>query len=155
MFQKMRRSDRELTGAEISEILVDGEYGVLSTVGADGYPYGTPVNYVYMDDKIYFHCASGVGHKLDNLNYCSKVSFTVIGMTEVMPEKFATKYESVIAFGIAKDVSDKKKRVLEKIVEKYAPEYQEAGLKYISGAMDKTDIYEIKIEHITGKARRK
>ena len=36
------------------------------TIGTNGYPYTTPLNYVYYNDKIYFHSAK-VGHKLSNI----------------------------------------------------------------------------------------
>lgn len=150
----MRRSDRELTETESRAILANGEYGILSTIGKDGYPYGIPVNYVYMDDEIYFHCASGVGHKLENIYYSAQICFTVVGKADVIPKEFSTKYESVIVFGLASEVTDKKKLVLETIIRKYAPEYKEAGLKYINQSIGKTAIYKIKIEHITGKARK-
>lgn len=42
----MRRKDKELFGADIEVILEKGEYGVLSTVGPDGTPYGIPLSYV-------------------------------------------------------------------------------------------------------------
>lgn len=154
MFEKMRRSERKLTEDETKDILATGEYGVISTVGEDGYPYGVPVNYVYTNGKIYFHCAIGAGHKLDNIKNCDKVCFTVVGKTELLPEQFSTKYESVIAFGTAKEVVTEKQQVLEKLIEKYAPEYIEPGAQYISSAIDKTGIIEIEIENITGKARK-
>lgn len=154
MFHPMRKSNRALSEPEIKAILEQGEYGVLSTVGADGYPYGTPVSYVYAEGKIYFHCAKGVGHKLENIEYCSKVGFTVVGQTQVLPEKFSTKFESVIAFGAAKEAMDQKQFALEKLVDKYAPEEREAGAAYIREAFDQTAIYEIEISHLTGKARK-
>lgn len=154
MFYKMRRSDRELTKTEVDVILKNGEYGILSTIGVDGYPYGTPVNYVYEDNKIYFHCAM-TGHKLDNIQNSTKVSFTVVGKTEVLPEKFSTNYESAIVFGLAKKALDKKQYVLEKIIEKYAPEFQESGMCYIGKAINETAVYEIEIQCATGKARKK
>ena len=43
----MRRSERELSFEQAVEIMNSGSWGVLSTVGADGYPYGVPVNYAY------------------------------------------------------------------------------------------------------------
>lgn len=150
----MRRSDRELTETESRLILANGEYGILSTIGEDGYPYGIPVNYVYMGDEIYFHCASGVGHKLENINYSAQICFTVVGKADVIPKEFSTRYESVIVFGLASEVTDKKKLILEAIIQKYAPDYKEAGLKYINQSIGKTAIYKIKIEHITGKARK-
>ncbi len=51
-------------------------------------------------DVIYFHCAPE-GHKLENLSGNNKVSFCVVGKTQVLPDKFATNYESVIVFGTA------------------------------------------------------
>lgn len=155
MFREMRRADRELTEAETEEILKNGEYGILSTVGEDGYPYGTPVSFVYRDQKLYFHCARGVGQKLDNIGHSAKVCFTVVGKTQVLPEKFSTKYESAVVFGLACTIGgEEKQQALEALLDKYSPEYREAGLKYIHADMDKTDIVEITVEHMTGKARK-
>ena len=47
MFAEMRRQDRKLTQEEAEAILREGQYGVLSTTGEDGYPYGVPVSYAY------------------------------------------------------------------------------------------------------------
>ena len=43
MFEAMRRKERQITGEETEEILKNGEYGIFSSVGEDGYPYGVPV----------------------------------------------------------------------------------------------------------------
>jgi len=48
----------------------------MATVGADGYPYITPVNYVWHQGNIYFHSAPQ-GEKLDNLARDSRVCFEV------------------------------------------------------------------------------
>ena len=69
----MRRSERELSFEQAVEIMNSGSWGVLSTVGADGYPYGVPVNYAYDDGKIYFHCAKNSGHKQENLIFSGTV----------------------------------------------------------------------------------
>ncbi len=66
MFKEMRKKDREVLGEDIEKILTNGEYGVLATVGENGYPYTVPLSYVYQDNSIYFHCAKE-GHKLDNI----------------------------------------------------------------------------------------
>ena len=154
MFKKMRRLDRELNKTDIEEILTHGEYGILSTMGTDGYPYGIPVNYVYMNGKIYFHCAGDAGHKVDNLNHCAKVCFTVVGKTRLMPEKFSLQYESIVAFGVAKALTQEKRQTLEKLIQKYSPEHLEAGLQYINRAIDQTAVYQITVEHVTGKGRK-
>lgn len=73
----MRRKYCEITDpVEIGRILDSATIGRLATNGSDGYPYITPVNFVYFDGKIYFH-SSPVGEKLDNLSRDSKVCFEV------------------------------------------------------------------------------
>ena len=63
----MRRKDKEIGTDEAINLLTKCEYGVLSTVGNDGQPYGVPLNYTYKDNCIYFHCALK-GHKIDNID---------------------------------------------------------------------------------------
>ena len=41
---EIRRKDRAVDENAALEILKSGSFGVLSTIGADGYPYGVPVN---------------------------------------------------------------------------------------------------------------
>ena len=50
--------------------------GRLATNGANGYPYITPVNFVFYKGHVYFHCASE-GEKLDNVSRDPKVCFEV------------------------------------------------------------------------------
>ena len=120
---EIRRKDRAVDENAALEILKSGSFGVLSTIGADGYPYGVPVNYAYDDGKIYFHCAKNVGHKQDNLRFSGKVSFTVVTKSDVISEKFTTGYESAIAFGYAsKTVTEKEKalRIARKVARETA-----------------------------------
>jgi len=73
----MRRKHSEVTDpAKIAEILSATAIGRLGTVGVDGYPYITPVNFVYFRENIYFHCAPA-GEKLDNITRNPKVCFQV------------------------------------------------------------------------------
>ena len=58
MNEKMRRKDRKTTEERAYEILKNGEYGILSTIGEDGYPYGVPVNFAVEGNKIYFNTAT-------------------------------------------------------------------------------------------------
>lgn len=153
MFKEMRKKDREVLGEDIEKILTNGEYGVLATVGENGYPYTVPLSYVYQDNSIYFHCAKE-GHKLDNIEKNHKVSFCVVTDTEVLPGKFSTNYKSIIAFGEAKELTGVLKRdILFKFIEKYSQSFIEEGKRYIERAQDSAKIIEIEIEHITGKSR--
>jgi nitroimidazol reductase NimA-like FMN-containing flavoprotein (pyridoxamine 5'-phosphate oxidase superfamily) len=150
----MRRDDRAITTEQAAEILQKGEYGILSTVSTDGQPYGVPVSYAYEGNTLYFHCAVE-GHKLDNLTANPRVSFCVVGATEVLPDKFATRYESVIVFGIARELaSDEKHTGLTRLLEKYSADFMEKGEKYISSDIEKTRVFKIEIESLSGKARR-
>lgn len=154
MFKEMRRKDRKLETIEVAEVLKKCNYGVLSTVGENGYAYGVPISYVYINDSIYVHSALE-GNKLDNIKFNNNVSFCVIGDTMLLPDKFGTKYESVIVFGKAAEVSDtEKNKAFLAFLDKYSSQYIEKGKEYIKNASEKTKVIKISIEHITGKARR-
>ncbi len=154
MPRPVRRADRE-TGVDAArKLLGDCSYGVLASVGADGQPYAVPVNYVLAGECIYFHSALE-GHKLENIRANPAVSFCVVGQTKTLPGKFATEYESAVAFGVASEIVDgEKKEALLKILAKYSPEHLVAGGKYLDGKIDETVVVRIDIEHLTGKARR-
>jgi nitroimidazol reductase NimA-like FMN-containing flavoprotein (pyridoxamine 5'-phosphate oxidase superfamily) len=170
MFRKIRRKEKQLTAEECNTILTMAEYGTLATMGADGYPYAVPVNYVFHNGNIYFHCST-VGHKLDNISYCSNVSFNVVTDVLVVPlipdnavnendlkfDGFDTNFNSVIIFGNAKEVSEQEKMdglcaLLKKFLdEDEYSKYKEAGIKYIECSLKRTKLIKIEIEHMTGK----
>jgi hypothetical protein len=154
MERKIRRTDRAISESEAKGILEKGEFGILSTASSDGQPYGVPISYSYTENVIYFHCAIE-GHKLENLRKNNRVSFCVVGKTEVLPEKFATRYESAIVFGKAFELTDDEKhKGLLEIVKKYSAGFIKEGLQYIEDAVDKARVYKIVIESITGKSRK-
>ncbi|MBQ7521953.1 MAG: pyridoxamine 5'-phosphate oxidase family protein [Clostridia bacterium] len=105
MFPKMRRFKQQLTIEECINILQNGKDGVLAVLGNDGYPYTVPLNYVYHNKKIYFHCAR-TGHKLSAIQNCNKVSFCVIDKNDIVPNELTTYYRSVIVFGKARILSE-------------------------------------------------
>ena len=155
MFREMRRKDRELSQAEAIEILEKGDYGVLATIGENGYPYGIPLNYVFARGRIYFHCAEE-GHKTDNIAYDNRVSFTVVTKHDPIPHKFSTAFESAVVFGTAMQVKDKdeKRYALVEMIKKFSNDFMEKGIKYINSAIDKTAVFSIEIEKISGKRRK-
>lgn len=152
--KSIRRSDREITIQEAKEVVEKAEYGVLSTIGNDGQPYGVPLSYVYKNDNIYFHCALS-GQKLDNIENNAKVSFCVVGKTKVLPDKFGTEYESAVVFGVASEVRGAERHdALLWFLEKYCYEFIEEGKRYIEQKDKATKVFKIEINHISGKARR-
>lgn len=73
----MRRKQQEIMDPrKIEAILQQSRVGRLATLGADGYPYITPLNYVFWQGAVYFHCALD-GEKLDNIARHDKVCFAV------------------------------------------------------------------------------
>ncbi len=150
---KMRRTDRSLSKEEAEEILRKSQYGVLSTVCADGYPYGVPMSYAWYDGKLYFHHTVESSLLGENILGEVKACFTVVGNTQVLPAKFSTEYESVIVFGRIKESGDKLVGLM-KLVEKFSPDYLEQGERYARASADRVKVYEFEIEQVTGKARR-
>lgn len=170
MFREMRRKEKQLTIEECNEILTKAEYGTLATMGADGYPYAVPVNYVFHNGSIYFHCATK-GHKLDNISYCSNVSFTIVtdvwvvplirdnGLTESVSRfnGFDTNFNSVIIFGKVNEVIEREKiEGLNVLLKKFFnsneySRYKEEGINYIEKSLKRTKLFKIQIEHMTGK----
>ena len=151
MFPRMRRFKQQLTQEECTAILQNGKEMVLAVLGNDGYPYTIPLNYVYHNGKICFHCAKS-GHKLSAIQNCSKVSCCIIDKNDIVSDKLTTYYKSVIVFGKAKILSEQTEII-------HSAEI--LGLKYnhhsdfvhreIEKFIDTLCCVEITPEHITGK----
>lgn len=152
MFREMRRKKQVLPIEECAAVLRRGSSGVLAVLGDGGYPYAVPLSYVYDGKKIYFHCAK-TGHKLDAIRRESKVSFCVIDLDQVLPEKYTTCYRSVIVFGRARILEDEaeKRLALERLAAKYSPEQAEGRRSEIEKELDAVCMAEIQIENLTGK----
>jgi len=155
MFKKIKYKDNELDKNAALEVIKKGSYGVLSSIGDDGYPYGVPVNYTYFDGCVCFHCAHE-GHKIDNIQNNENVSFCVVTKSDVLPNEFDTDYESTIVFGKAAKVTEdlEKEAILLSVLDKYSSEFMQAGKNYMKKFWDDTTVIKIKVEYITGKARK-
>jgi uncharacterized protein len=152
--KELRRKERAIPKEEAIALLNKAEYGVLSTVAEDGKPYGVPLNFCIIDHCIYFHCAVE-GQKIDNIKTNKSVSFCAVGSTEILPDKFVTRYESVIVSGEVEEVFDVNKQIaLEGLLYKYSPEFIDKGLEYIEGFKNKARVFKININELSGKARR-
>ena len=117
-------------------------------------PHGIPLNFSFAGDSIYFHCAPE-GRKIEILSENQRVSFCVVGSTQILPEKFGTRFESVIVEGHVEELfTEEKYRGLVLLVRKYSPDYVNKGLEYIDKLIDQTKVFRIYVESITGKARK-
>jgi len=152
MFREMRRKNQALDALLCREILQKTENGVLALLGDEEYPYAVPLNHVMMDGKLYFHCAVK-GHKVDAIKRCSKASYCVVAEDEVDAQNLSTRFRSVIAFGQVRMVEEMqtKKRALQAIAERFAPDNMAAAMKEIDDSLSATGIIELTIEHLSGK----
>ncbi len=152
MFRDMRRKKQQLSKEESEEILRRGTSGVLALAGDEGFPYAVPLSYVYERGKIYFHSAVS-GHKIDAVRKSEKASFCVIGQDHVLPEKFTTRYKSVIAFGTVRILEDGQeiRKAVERLSDKYSPGEREARDREIEKDWERLCMIEFSITHLTGK----
>lgn len=125
------------------------DVGTLSTIGENDYPYNTPLNYVYYQEKIYFHCAKN-GSKLENIKTHPKVCFSIFTDVEVIGEELNTKYKSAVVFGRAK-IIEPKPEILRKLILKYVQMDEDTIQLRIANEICITQLVEIEIDHITGK----
>ena len=152
----MRHPERELKNHDtIDALLRQAPIGRLATVNMRGIPVIKPVNFLYLDRKIYIH-SSMKGEKIEDIKRGSPICFEVDEPFAYVPAsqvacKASYYYRSIIIKGKAiliKDL-DKKLRVLERMMEKYQPEGDYG--KISKEILEKTVVIEIEIEEITGK----
>ena len=153
MFREMRRYKQQITTEDCIWILKAQPRGILSMIGDDGYPYGIPLDHWYSesDNKLFFHCAK-VGHKIDAINACDKVSYCVMDEGYRKPGEWALNINSVVVFGRMRIVEDeaKKREICTNLVRKFTDD--EAYLeKELRVAFPRVNCLELEIEHMTGK----
>ena len=153
MFRPMRRKAKEISTEAAKRLLCNERRGVFAVNGDDGYPYAIPVNFYYdeTNNKIYFHGAAG--HKVDALQVDDKVCFTVYGNETIKEEETWAPYlQSTVVFGRCKILEDQDMtlELVRKVAEKYYPNETLID-EEIARSGKAVRIYEITIEHISGK----
>ena len=104
-----RRKDRTLDPQEAEKIFDAVEYGYLTLVSDDEYPYSIPVNFAKVGKSAYIHCAPE-GRKLDMISRNPHACLSAVSRADVVPEKFTLSYASAMAFGkiyICRDDSER------------------------------------------------
>lgn len=152
MIPKMRRSKQQLSREESEAILHKATSGVLALEDADGYPYAVPLSCLYLDGKLIFHGAKE-GHKLNLMRKNAKASFCVIDRDEVVPEEYTTYFRSVIAFGTIRilETAEEMLPAIRELAEKYRPGHAEERERAVQREFDQMCMFELEIEHLTGK----
>jgi hypothetical protein len=151
MFREMRRKNQLLSNEDIRAVMDRCTNGVLACFGDEDYPYAVPVNYVYYNDKIYFHSAKE-GHKIDSINKNSKVSFAVVDEDTIVSKEYTSYFRSAIAFGKARIVEgDERYEAFRALVEKYSGELPDEDKQKEINGCSRALIVAVDIDHITGK----
>ena len=152
MFRELRRKKQLLSEQETLRVLEEGKTGIVGVLGDDGYPYTVPINYVSLEDKIYFHSAKK-GHKIDAIAKEPKVSMTVVEKDDVVSREFTTYFRSIQPFGKAYVVEDEAERnvAFRALCEKFSGADMDRYEEIMSKEAAAAAIVRIDIEHITGK----
>lgn len=159
----MRREQCEVKDIKaIEAILQRSTIGRLATIGQDGFPYITPVNYVYWQSSIYFHSAPK-GEKLDNIELDNRVCFEVdiplsyLGM-EYEPERPTCQvhqfYHCVIIRGHAEIVTDTKEKVaaLNALMSSHEKKHKFTPVTSETKALALCSVIAIRVKSISGKS---
>lgn len=150
-FRPLRRFKQAASEEECLSLLQSAPRGILSVTGENGYPYGVPMNFVYREGKIYFHCARE-GHKLDAIGANDKVSFTVLSEPVRNEGEWWFCLTSVILFGHIAILSDPAQVDvgLRAMAAKYFPDDYDLETDLKRNASH-AFILELTIDHMTGK----
>ena len=116
----------------IAGFLNEEHVGRIATLDESGYPQVIPMNFVFLDGRIYMHSHTR-GEKLDNIRRNPKAGFEVDRELAFLPSYFEsptdasladTLYVSVVIKGDASfvDDPDEKSSALNGLMEKYQPE---------------------------------
>jgi hypothetical protein len=147
---------------QMEETLRRAEVGRLA-LSSDGAPYIIPLNFLYIDGKIVFHCA-WKGKKLDiiaeNQRCCFEVDEFMGEVSYHYDSLCHLDYDSVLAFGKARIESneEKKMRAFELLHAKYKELYRrpvsEGGLRLDKARLSEACCVVIDIEELTGRRER-
>jgi len=147
---------------EMEDTLRRAEVGRLA-LSSDGDPYIVPLNYLYQDVKIVFHCA-WKGKKLDFIAENQRCCFEVDEfMGEVSYHYDALchlDYDSVLAYGKARIESNEedKMKFFELLHAKYKELYRrpvsEGGIRLDKARLSEACCVVIDIEELTGRRER-
>jgi len=147
----MRRYKQQIPEDECINLLKREKRGVLAVLGDDDYPYTVAMNHVYLDGKLYFHCARE-GHKIDAIEKCDKVSYCVMDEGVKIDDNWWYTFKNVVVFGRMSKVTDDKliETVLYRLGDTFnvTEEFMDEEMKLFR---DSVLILELDIEHISGK----
>lgn len=161
----MRRNEFEITDQrEIRSFLEGNAAGILSLTDKKNLPYSVPLNYVLINDTIYFHCAHE-GEKINAINYCKNAQFTVFREYSFIPSystgnrtpcSATAFFKSVFISGKVEpvDSNEEKALVMNSFMKSFQPEGGFAALEagpHSVKILDAVTVYKITAKKISAK----
>ena len=148
----MRRKEKEITDKnELQKIIRSSQVCRLG-LSDDTMPYIVPLCFGYKDNTLFFHSAQE-GKKVGIIKKNPNVCFEFDQNSEVArankPCSWGVKYQSIIGFGkvhILESLKDKRE-ALNIIMSQYSSEKHE----FQDSAINKTFVFKVEINEITGK----
>jgi uncharacterized protein len=160
----IRNQKRNCTDtAKIQHFLEHADTGFLG-LSSEDVPYVIPLNFVWLNDAIYFHGAEE-GRKVTYIEKNPMACFTVSAnygtITSPIPAKTDTAYMSVIIEGSLLRVTDinEATEAMQVMLNKYVPGYYERSLgkshfeRYVSPLGSKTAIYKLNADSLSSKEK--
>jgi hypothetical protein len=155
---KVTSSERE----KMEEILQRAEVGRLALT-TDNQPYIIPLNFLYWDGKIAFHCG-WKGKKLEliaeNNTCCFEIDEFMGEVSYHYDSLCHLDYDSVLAFGTARIENDheRKKDIFQRLHAKYKEIYRKpiasGGVRFDEARLDEACCVVIDVEELTGRRER-
>ena len=147
----------------INEILDKAEYGTLA-LSVDDTPYAVPLNFVRIDETIYFHGALK-NRKMKMLSTNQKVSFSVVESYSLIDSDFSTSeglacpatqfFKSISIDGNIETVENREEKIVmfEALMKKLQPKggYKPFNDEAYVLALKKTAVYKLIVDDISCK----
>jgi len=153
MFRKLAKANKAISHEACIKLLTEQKRGVLSVIGDEEYPYGTPLNHFYDEEsgKIYFH-SGDYGHRRDSIEKNDKASFCVLSDPQPVEGQWGLDFQSVVVFGRIRVVRDMDtiKDIARKLCLKFTQD-EEWIAEEIEKEAKATILLELTPEHICGK----
>lgn len=157
--ESVRRADREVTNRDDILAIIKKCDVCRIALNDREYPYILPLNFgLFVEGEqieLYFHGALE-GTKYDRIQQDNRASFEMDCehrlVTEAERCSCTMEYESVIGQGHIEMVPDSEK---EKALGILMAQYHEEGFPFNKAVMEKTRVFKLVVEHITGKVRKK
>ena len=153
----MRRKDRQMPEEFALGVIDKCSFAQVAMTDEKGNPYCVPLTRLQKTEAAYiFFTARVEGTKTDILKRNPKVYVSCVGDVTPATDRFTTEFESAAFSGTACEVTDiqEKIKALRLICEKYTPDNMENFEDAITKSLDRTAVWKIRIENLTGKRKK-